>query len=102
MTVVTAKDAPTIRFLENEQVGSGSKGLAILVAESVYFAPQGDVESETVPRGTIAQHGGLILDAIQKFQGQIVRTLGNSLMAEFADLGAAVRAAVTMQRLHAE
>jgi class 3 adenylate cyclase/cell division protein FtsN len=102
MTVVTAKHAPTIRLHANEHVGSGRKGLAILVAESVHSAPQGGADGETIPREAIAQHSGSIFDVIQTFQGQIVRTLAGSIMAEFDDIAVAVQAAVTMQRFQVE
>ncbi len=102
MTVVTAKHAPTIRLRANEHVGSNCKGLAILVAESVHSAPQGGADGEIVPRETIAQHGGSIFGVIQKYQGQIIRTLAGSIMAEFDDIAVAVQAAVTMQRLQVE
>jgi serine/threonine protein kinase len=102
MTVVTAKHAPTIRLRADAHGGSNCKGLAILVAESVHFAPQGCADGEIVPRETIAQHSGYIVDVIQKYQGQIIRTLAGSIMAEFADIGVAVQAAVTMQRLQVE
>jgi serine/threonine protein kinase/class 3 adenylate cyclase len=103
MTVVTADGAPTIRIGSNEPIVQAAEGLAILFAEVVGSGAMGDAavvaNGENVARGTTAQRLESIAEAVRNHQGQIVRTIGASMMAEFTDLSAAVHAAVTMQRM---
>jgi serine/threonine protein kinase len=71
------------------------KNLVILFAESVARA----VPGEDAAGETTAQHNDFAASVIRKHHGQVIKTIGACVMAEFADPAAAVRAAVEMERL---
>jgi len=48
--------------------------------------------------GLVARHDRLLMPVVTRHGGVVVKTIGDSIMARFADAGAAVDAAIAMQR----
>jgi len=60
-----------------------------------YFERNGDVEGLEM----IQHHNDLLFPVIENGGGRVVKTIGDSIMACFKDPGAAIKAAVEMQRV---
>src|SRR5579859_8085518 len=75
------KDALTVLF--TDVVGSTS-----------YFERNGDTAGLVM----IHRHDDLVTRAIAQFDGKVIKTIGDSAMAEFPDPASAVRAAVEIER----
>src|ERR1700683_4771653 len=99
MTMPVAETNPTVRAAANEQ--RHTKNLIILFAESVSAAATGgdSTYGETAEAG---RYNDLAATVIRNPRGQVIKTSGASVMAEFANAADAVRAAVYMERVLTE
>jgi serine/threonine protein kinase/class 3 adenylate cyclase len=102
MTTAIANIDPTIQIRRDEEPAQHSNGLTLLFAESIQSAGLGDFTNDTVPDGIVARNSALVVEVVQKHQGQVSESSGAIVITEFADPLAAVRAAVDIQRLAAE
>ena len=66
-----------------------------IVGSTTYFDRFGDTEGLLL----LYRHDALVTDIVEEFHGVVVKTIGDSVMAEFADPFAAVQAAIAVQRL---
>ncbi len=98
MTMPVAEANPTVRSAANEQ--QHTKNLVILFAESVSAA----AAAGTALRGDrgAGRYNDLAATVIRNHRGQVIKTSGASMMAEFANAADAVRAAVYMERVLTE
>jgi class 3 adenylate cyclase len=65
-----------------------------LVGSSEYFARQGDAAGMAL----VARHNELLFPVVTSAGGRVIKTIGDSIMATFENLGQAVRAAWAMQQ----
>jgi class 3 adenylate cyclase len=65
-----------------------------IVGSSEYFARQGDAAGMAL----ISRHNSLLQPVVDAAGGRVVKTIGDSILATFEDLGQAVRAAWVMQQ----
>jgi formylglycine-generating enzyme required for sulfatase activity/class 3 adenylate cyclase len=66
-----------------------------IVGSTTYFDRFGDTEGLLL----LYRHDALVTGTVEEFSGVVVKTIGDSVMAEFADPLSAVQAAITIQRL---
>src|SRR5579863_7515456 len=82
----------------DEQLRRHKNALTVLFTDVVgstrFFERNGDTAGLVM----IHRHDELAASAIQQFDGKVVKTIGDSAMAEFPNPGSAVRAAVEIQR----
>src|SRR5262245_41974708 len=65
-----------------------------VVGSTTYFDRFGDTAGLLL----LHRHDHLVTTAVEEFQGVVVKTIGDSVMAEFPDPDYAVRAAIAIQR----
>ncbi|MEK7215127.1 MAG: adenylate/guanylate cyclase domain-containing protein, partial [Chloroflexota bacterium] len=65
-----------------------------VVGSTAYFDRYGD----TAGVAMLHRHAELAASTVNEFQGSVVKTIGDSVMAEFREPTRAVRAAIEMQR----
>jgi serine/threonine protein kinase/class 3 adenylate cyclase len=97
MTMPVVEANPTVRVGMDEQ--RHAQNLVILFAESVGRPVPGEADNRDAAGEPKGHHNDLATDVIRKHHGQVIKTIGASVMAEFADPATAVRAAVEMERL---
>jgi class 3 adenylate cyclase len=82
----------------NEQLRQHKANLAVLftdvVASTKYFDRYGD----TAGLAMVDRHAQLGARTVREFDGRVVKTIGDSVMAEFADCIVCVQAAIELQR----
>src|SRR4051812_17126348 len=66
-----------------------------IVGSTTYFDRFGDTEGLLL----LYHHDSLVTGTVEEFQGVVVKTIGDSVMAEFTDPFSAVQAAIAIQRL---
>ncbi len=66
-----------------------------IVGSTTYFDRFGDTEGLLL----LYRHDALVKGTVEEYRGVVVKTIGDSVMAEFADPLAAVHAAIAIQRL---
>jgi formylglycine-generating enzyme required for sulfatase activity/class 3 adenylate cyclase len=66
-----------------------------IVGSTTYFDRFGDTEGLLL----LYQHDALVTGTVEEYRGVVVKTIGDSVMAEFADPFSAVHAAIAIQRL---
>ena len=73
------------------------KSIVILISDIVgsteFFEQRGDIEG----RAMVSRHHRQMFPLIQNYQGEIIKTMGDSIMASFQDVAAATRCACEMQ-----
>jgi len=99
MPTVTEVDALLKARAEiDEQLRRHKNAMTVLFTDVVgstrFFERNGDTAGLVM----IHRHDELATSAIQQFDGKVVKTIGDSAMAEFPDPGSAVRAAVEIER----
>jgi serine/threonine protein kinase/class 3 adenylate cyclase len=65
-----------------------------IVGSTTYFDRYGDTAGLLL----IHRHDNFVVSAVEKFQGNVIKTIGDSVMAEFPEALLATRAAVEIQR----
>jgi len=65
-----------------------------IVGSTTYFDRFGDTEGLLL----LYQHDSLVKAVVEEFKGTVIKTIGDSVMAEFADTLPAVHAAIAIQR----
>ena len=65
-----------------------------IVGSTTYFDRFGDTEGLLL----LYQHDALVKGAVEEFRGVVIKTIGDSVMAEFPDPLLAVQASIAMQR----
>src|SRR5438477_11728382 len=65
-----------------------------VVGSTTYFDRFGDTAGLLL----LHRHDHLVISAVEEFQGTVIKTIGDSVMAEFPEPLFAVRAAVEIQR----
>jgi serine/threonine protein kinase/class 3 adenylate cyclase len=82
----------------DEQLRKHKNALTVLFTDVVgstsFFGRNGDTAGLVM----IHRHDQMVARAIQQHEGKVVKTIGDSSMAEFPDPGSAVRAAVDIER----
>ena len=82
----------------DEQLRRHKNALTVLFTDVVgstsYFERNGDTAGLVM----LHRHDELAASAIERYDGKVVKTIGDSAMAEFPNPGSAVRAAVEIQR----
>jgi formylglycine-generating enzyme required for sulfatase activity/class 3 adenylate cyclase len=66
-----------------------------IVGSTTYFDRYGDTEGLLL----LYHHDALVTGTVEEYQGVVIKTIGDSVMAEFADPFTAVHAAIAIQRL---
>jgi len=66
-----------------------------IVGSTTYFDRFGDTEGLLL----LYRHDSLVIATVEEYQGIVIKTIGDSVMAEFADPLSAVHAAIAIQRL---
>jgi formylglycine-generating enzyme required for sulfatase activity/class 3 adenylate cyclase len=66
-----------------------------IVGSTTYFDRFGDTEGLLL----LYRHDALVTGTVEEFRGVVIKTIGDSVMAEFADPFSAVHAAIAIQRL---
>jgi formylglycine-generating enzyme required for sulfatase activity/class 3 adenylate cyclase len=66
-----------------------------IVGSTTYFDRFGDTEGLLL----LYRHDALVTGTVEEFRGVVVKTIGDSVMAEFTDPFSAVQAAIAVQRL---
>jgi serine/threonine protein kinase/class 3 adenylate cyclase len=92
-------NATTIRMDTNESVERTNDSLTILFAE---VRQPSEAEGQAADPAARERADDLRCEqtaAIDRYNGRIIKMLGNSIVAEFSDMASAVRAAVENQRL---
>ncbi len=64
-----------------------------VVGSTTYFDRFGDTAGLLL----VHRHDNLVMSAVEEFQGTVIKTIGDSVMAEFPDPALAVRAAMAIQ-----
>src|SRR5437870_333675 len=62
---------------------------------TTYFEKKGDLEGLAM----VERHHGLVIPVVERCGGRVVKTIGDAIMASFADPVSAVKAAIGMQRV---
>ena len=65
-----------------------------IVGSTTYFDRFGDTQGLLL----LYRHDSLVTDAVVEFKGSVIKTIGDSVMAEFQDPQSAVHAAIAIQR----
>src|SRR6187397_3217119 len=65
-----------------------------VVGSTTYFDRFGDTAGLLL----LHRHDNLVMRAVEEFRGVVVKTIGDSVMAEFPDPVSAVRAAISIQK----
>ncbi len=94
-------DSPTIR-VERDEPLERHTSLTILCANSVGSSEFSEQDRKDAPQETVDWSNQLVSASIHKHQGQVIKAIGGSVMAEFSDPAFAVRAAIEMERELAE
>ena len=66
-----------------------------IVGSTTFFSTRGDIEG----RAMIQRHNDALIPLLPHFQGKLVKTIGDALMASFEEPSKAVACAVKMQEL---
>ena len=92
------KDTSIIYNNTSRQIKSSKRNVTIVftdIEESTnYWHKFGDVEGRLM----VDRHNRLLFPLVGKFRGRIIKTIGDSIMAAFADPENAIKAAVAMQQ----
>src|SRR5579862_988690 len=82
----------------DEQLRKHKNALTVLFTDVVGSTSFFERHGDTAGLVMIHRHDELAAKAIQKYEGKVVKTIGDSAMAEFPDPESAVRAAVEIER----
>ena len=82
----------------DEQLRRHKNALTVLFTDVVGSTSFFERNGDTAGLVMIHRHDEVAASAIQQFDGKVVKTIGDSAMAEFPDPGSAVRAAVEIER----
>src|ERR1700681_2633075 len=82
----------------DEQLRRHKNALTVLFTDVVGSTSFFERNGDTAGLVMIHRHDELAARAIQQYEGTVVKTIGDSAMAEFPNPGAAVRAAVEIER----
>jgi serine/threonine protein kinase/class 3 adenylate cyclase len=82
----------------DEQLRKHKNALTVLFTDVVGSTSFFERNGDTAGLVMIHRHDELAARAIQQYEGTVVKTIGDSAMAEFPNPGAAVRAAVEIER----
>jgi len=82
----------------DEQLRRHKNALTVLFTDVVGSTSYFDRNGDTAGLVMIHRHDELAAQAIEKHGGKVVKTIGDSAMAEFPDAASAVRAAVEIER----
>ncbi len=82
----------------DEQLRKHKNALTVLFTDVVGSTSFFERNGDTAGLVMIHRHDELAARAIQQFEGTVVKTIGDSAMAEFPNPGSAVRAAVEIER----
>src|SRR6202166_2166925 len=82
----------------DEQLRKHKNTLTVLFTDVVGSTSFFERNGDTAGLVMIHRHDEVAASAIQQFDGKVVKTIGDSAMAEFPDPGSAVRAAVEIER----
>ena len=82
----------------DEQLRRHKNALTVLFTDVVGSTSFFERNGDTAGLVMIHRHDELAARAIQQFEGKVVKTIGDSAMAEFPDPASAVRAAVEIER----
>ena len=82
----------------DEQLRRHKNALTVLFTDVVGSTSFFERNGDTAGLVMIHRHDELAARAIQQYEGKVVKTIGDSAMAEFPNPGAAVRAAVEIER----
>jgi serine/threonine protein kinase/class 3 adenylate cyclase len=82
----------------DEQLRKHKNALTVLFTDVVGSTSFFERNGDTAGLVMIHRHDELAAKAIQQYEGKVVKTIGDSAMAEFPDPGSAVRAAVEIER----
>src|SRR5437867_5266382 len=87
-----------VRSEIDEEIRRHKKELTILFTDVVGSTTYFDRFGDTAGLLLIQRHDDLVAGAVQEFQGVVIKTIGDSVMAEFPEPLLAVRAAVEIQQ----
>jgi serine/threonine protein kinase/class 3 adenylate cyclase len=82
----------------DEQLRRHKNALTVLFTDVVGSTSFFERNGDTAGLVMIHRHDEVAARAIQQYEGKVVKTIGDSAMAEFPDPGSAVRAAVEIER----
>ena len=82
----------------DEQLRKHKNALTVLFTDVVGSTSFFDRNGDTAGLVMIHRHDELVARAIQQYDGKVVKTIGDSAMAEFPDPASAVRAAIEIER----
>jgi class 3 adenylate cyclase/cell division protein FtsN len=82
----------------DEQLRRHKNALTVLFTDVVGSTSFFERNGDTAGLVMIHRHDELAARAIQQYEGKVVKTIGDSAMAEFSNPGSAVRAAVEIER----
>ena len=82
----------------DEQLRRHKNALTVLFTDVVGSTSFFERNGDTAGLVMLHRHDELSADAIERYDGKVVKTIGDSAMAEFPNPGSAVRAAVEIQR----
>src|SRR5258708_3566397 len=82
----------------DEQLRKHKNALTVLFTDVVGSTSFFERNGDTAGLVMIHRHDEMAARAIQQYEGTVVKTIGDSAMAEFPDPGSAVRAAVEIER----
>jgi serine/threonine protein kinase len=106
---LTKTDDPTIRIDPAQGLDPLTNTLTVLVTDAagstVFLDPRSPVSLDTCPdpaRDRAPHPGNLASSIVARYDGQVIRMVGGSVMVEFSSPVGAVRAAVEIQRVLAE
>lgn len=81
------------------QINSNKKSITILFTDikdsTMFWDKVGDVQGRLM----IDQHNRLLFPVVKKYNGKIIKTIGDAIMASFKKPAYAVRAAIAMQQI---
>jgi serine/threonine protein kinase/class 3 adenylate cyclase len=104
---MTDADANVDRLLKarediNEELRRLKSSLTILFTDVVGSTAYFDRYGDTAGVAMLHSHTDVVGDTVESFHGRVVKTIGDSVMAEFPDPKDAVQAAVSIQRRQLE
>ncbi len=94
-------EAHQIKYTESiaRQIANSRRQVTILFTDIEYSTLHWDVLGDVDGRLMVDQHNRLLFPVIKKFQGKIIKTIGDAIMASFKDPEYAVKAAIGIQQI---
>jgi class 3 adenylate cyclase len=94
-------EAHQIKYTESiaRQIAYSRRQVTILFTDIEYSTLHWDVLGDVDGRLMVDQHNRLLFPVIKKFQGKIIKTIGDAIMASFKAPEHAVKAAIGIQQI---